>query len=596
MGKSIKIFAAVIITAAVVLAINSFWGDSVIIDEVPHIGAGYSYLVKQDMRLNPEHPPLVKDLSAIPLLFTDINQDVFQTRFWQADINGQWEFGRFFLFNSGNDADLVKNLAKLPVLILFILSAILVFKWSRKLYGDRGGIIALILFSFSPTVLAHARLVTTDIAALFGVLIATYYFIDYLKAPNRKNFIIASLIFGLALLTKFSTFLLVPFFGLLALIYGFMNTSHGFWNKTWGAVRTAILTVLIFAVGFVAVVWPIYYFHTYNYPAEKQHSDTSSILASYGNRLFADPVVWASDKPIIRAAGQYGLGLLMVTQRSVGGNTVYFLGDVERFGWRHYFPVVYFIKESLAWWGFVLIALLMLGWQMRRPSRESFRRGRDFVKKHFTEFAMLLWLLIYWSISIRSTLNIGVRHLLPIFPFTIILVSGQISRLSETARAKSKKAFTAFIITISALTGWYVYETVSVHPFYLSYFNQTVGGPSGGYRFVVDSNLDWGQDLVRFSNWVKENNIPKIEFDYFGWADPQYYMGSTYERLWASKYRDAQDFVANNQTDGWLAVSATFLQGSQGPEDIPNEINYLWLKSYEPLGTIGNSIFIYRIK
>src|SRR3989338_11089078 len=181
MEKSIKIFAGVVIAAAVVLSITSVWDDSIIIDEIPHIGAGYSYLVKQDMRLNPEHPPLVKDLAAVPLLFTNLKQDVFNTKMWQTAINGQWEFGRFLIFNSGNDADLIKHLVKLPMLLFFVLSATLIFKWGRKLYGNTGAITALILFSFSTTVIAHSRFVTTDVPALFGVLLATYYFVNYQK-------------------------------------------------------------------------------------------------------------------------------------------------------------------------------------------------------------------------------------------------------------------------------------------------------------------------------------------------------------------------------------------------------------------------------
>ena len=100
-----KASAAVIVAAALFLAVTSFWHDSVIVDEVPHIGAGYSYLTKQDMRLNPEHPPLPKDLGALPLVFMDLDQEAFSTRHWLTEVNGQWEFGRKLLYNSGRDAE-----------------------------------------------------------------------------------------------------------------------------------------------------------------------------------------------------------------------------------------------------------------------------------------------------------------------------------------------------------------------------------------------------------------------------------------------------------------------------------------------------------
>jgi len=591
-NKLVKTTAFIIIAIAVVLSIASSWNDSIIVDEVPHIGAGYSYLEKGDMRLNPEHPPLAKDLAGIPLLFLNLNQDVFNTKFWQTDINGQWEFGRRLIFNSGNDADQIRHFARLPILLFFVLSAVLIFKWARRLYGNAGAFIALTLFSFSSTVIAHSRFVTTDMAALFGVLLATYYFVRYLKAPSGKRLLIAGLTFGIALLLKFSTFLLVPFFFVLAIIYGFVSNRQ----KILTAWRLTLGTVLIFLVGFMIIVWPVYYFHTYNYPPERQYRDTQQLLATYGNRNFAEPIIWASDKPVLRAAAQYGLGLLMVSQRSVGGNTTYFLGEVSRFGWHKYFPIVYFIKEPLAWWGLVLVSLLFLGWQTKKPSKEFFTHAGNFIKNHTDELVMLLWLLVYWGVSINSTLNIGVRHLLPTYPFAILLVSGQIAKMVQKAKENFNFKSKALIFTVFFLLSWYVVENIKVYPLYLTYFNQAAGGPSGGYRYVTDSNLDWGQDLIRFSDWVKKNNIPKIELDYFGWADQSYYLGSHFEWLWREKYSGAEDFKARNKSDGWLAISITYLQETQGPVERPQYPNYLWLKSYQPVTIIGHSIFVYRIQ
>src|SRR3989344_4665987 len=120
MSSTMKWIGAGIITIAVILAITSFWNDSVIVDEVPHIGAGYSYLTKQDMRLNPEHPPLAKDIAALPLLFLGLKQSAFQTRSWTTDINGQWEFGRNLIFNSNNNAEYITHAVKLPMLLFFV--------------------------------------------------------------------------------------------------------------------------------------------------------------------------------------------------------------------------------------------------------------------------------------------------------------------------------------------------------------------------------------------------------------------------------------------------------------------------------------------
>jgi MFS family permease len=590
MGKLTKIFAAVIITVTVILAVASSWNDSIIVDEVPHIGAGYSYLVKQDMRLNPEHPPLAKDLAAIPLLFLNLNQDAFQSKFWQTDVNGQWEFGRRLIFNSGNDADLIRHLARLPMLLFFILSAVLLFKWARKLYDDRAAIIALTLFSFSPTIIAHSRFVTTDMAALFGVLAATYFFINYLKSRTIKNFVIAGLVFGVALLCKFSTILLAPFFILLALIF-----------PARGRLKTAAFTLLIFVIGVVVILWPVYYFHTFNYPPERQQQDTEHILTSVYRQINAPLalVVRASAQPLLRPLAQYSLGLLRVTHQTTEPHNIFFMGDVLLRGSHLYFPTVYFLKEPLPFWGLAIIALFFLVWQFRKPMTGWGREVKDFFQNHFEECAMILWLIIYWTVSIRGSLNIGVRHLLPVYPFAILLVSGQMARLLKKSQFQNLKSqvpkFVIWILTFGLL-GWYVVENICVYPYYLTYFNQAAGGPSGGYRYVTDSNLDWGQDLIRFSDWVKENNIHKIEFDYFGWADQSYYLDSNFEWLWREKYSGAEDFKARNKSDGWLAVSITYLQETQGPVERPQYPNYLWLKSYQPVTIIGHSIFVYRIK
>lgn len=568
-----------ILSLSLVLAISSFWNDSLIVDEIPHVGSGYGYVKALDYRLNPEHPPLAKALATTPLLFLNLTQEAFKTKFWLQDINGQWDFGRFLIFQSDNNAELITKVIKFPVLLFFVLTAILIFKWTQKLYGRFAALTALTLFSFSPTVLAHSRFVTTDIPALFGIVLATFFFIKYLSLPTQKNLWLAGLSFGIAILTKFSTFLLVPYFLILALTYGLIKIKK---TSTYYLLFT---TFLIFVIGFVFIVWPVYYLFTFNYPPERQAADTEFILKSFGSRTLAEINLWMADKPVIRALSQYMLGLLMVSQRAVGGNTTYFLGEVSAAGWRYYFPVVYALKEPLTWWILAIFALVYLAWQVnwtKNPAK-IWRGSLNFIERHFTEFAMLLWLAIYWGTSIKSNLNIGVRHLLPTYAFAIILVSGQISKL------KHKIKFFAPIVTF--LLVWYVVENIRVWPYYLTYFNQVAGGPTGGYRYVVDSNLDWGQDLKRLSQWAEKNNADKIYLDYFGWSDPVYYLGSKFQWLTAGQYKNAEDFISRTG-GGYIAVSATFYMGSrENPET-----SYAWLDRYKPVAVIGNSIWVWELR
>ncbi len=604
-----KFIAGIIITSAVILAITSVWNDSPIVDEIPHIGAGYSYVQKGDFRLNPEHPPLVKDLTGLALSLSrgwlNINDSAFNTQFWTSDINGQWNFGRNLLFNSGNNAILMTRVAKFPMLLFFIFSAIIIFHWTRKLYGDKAALIATFLFSFSPTVLAHSRFVTTDVPALFGVLLGTYFFIEFLKHQTKKNFVLAVIAFGIAQLTKFSLFLLNPLFFVIAVAWGLIHSTRSgqvFHDKIYSIAKTLFLTGIIIVLGYLAIVWPVYGLHTSNYPPEKQRAETIYHLNSYGNRSIADKVIWASDKPYIRSLTHYGLGVLMVTQRSIGGNTTYFLGEIEKNAWKKYFPIVYFIKEPLAFWGLVITALMAIITQVK-SLKLKVKSINNWTKDHFTEFAMLVWLAIYWYASITANLNIGVRHLLPTYGFVLILLSGQLSKIIEKWKLKIENLNPKIKVTsilIFGLMGWYLLENLRIFPHYLTYFNQTAllrpswaseGQVGGGHLYVVDSNIDWGQDVKRLADWVDKNKISKISLDYFGWADAGYYLRNKYIWINSGRYKNAREFLADNPEGGYIAVSKSFFMSSREKP----ETSYAWLDSYTPVTDIGNSIFVWHI-
>ena len=529
--------AIAIILAASALAIASGWHDALVVDEVPHVGAGYAYLTKQDMRLNPEHPPLVKSIGALPLLFLNIDQSAFTNNAWTNDINGQWEFGRHLIYRSGNNAQLITRLVKFPIILFFFIPlALVIFFWTRARYGAEAGLLATLLFSFSPTVVAHSKLVTTDIPATLGVVIATFAYLYWLRNTTKKNFFLAAMAFGLALTMKFSSVLLIPFFVVLAIL----------WNY-----RLIGKTILMMIVGFVLIVWPVYAWHIKNYPIDRQRHDTENLITTFKDHPLGKLTLWASGKPILRQPAHYALGFLMVVQRVDGGNQVYFRGTVADSAGPGYFPFVYLIKEPLPWLILLMIAALATLIKIKKIN----------IREHFEEIAMLLWIAIYLTISIQNSLNIGIRHLLPIYPFMAILVSRQIVRIKP-----------AWI-----LVGWFVAESLLTFPNYLSYFNQTVGGSQGGYRYVVDSNLDWGQDLKRLADWAKENDIESIELDYFGWADPNYYLSNRFK------------WLADGKPQGlWIAVSGTYLMNN-------SDGKYAWLVNKIPFTVIGNSIFVYHL-
>ncbi len=598
-----RLIAVIIIVSAVILEIASVWNDSPVVDEIPHIGAGYSYVVQQSYQFNPEHPPLAKDLAGLALLPLGLNQTAFSQKYaanWPTDVNGQWNFGRALIFQTGNNAVNLVRAAKLPMLFFFIISAWIVFAWTKKIFGDKAGLLATFLFSLSPTVIAHSRLVTTDIALLAGVMMSLYFFERYLENQNTKNFWFASIAFGFGQLTKFSSFLLIPLVVFLAIVWAYANHQ-----RLAGMTRIAWKTVLIIIIGFAFVVGPVYQLHLLNYSSQKQKADAAVILGTYGNRTFADPVIWASDKPVLRPFAQYGLGILMIFQRNVGGNQTYFLGNVYQKAVKSYFPVVYALKEPIPFLTLFIIAIIGFFMYARpvvevrdapkaqKQSHSDFHYGarsrekhlKYWVRNHFAEVVLFTWVIFYWATSINANLNIGIRHLIPIYGATAILVAGQLSAIYE--HIKAKRAYIAFV---GVMCAWLLAETIMVFPYYLTYFNQFAGGPAGGYRYVVDSNLDWGQDLKRLADWVDANNIQKISLDYFGWADPYYYLGNKAIWIRNGKYTSAGEFLRDNPAGGYIAVSATFYQQS-----VATDKNYGWLSGLQPLIVVGNSIFVWHI-
>jgi len=583
------IIAGILLFVMFFTSFLSIRDDSLTFDEVSHIPAGYSYLTQKDYRLNAEHPPLIKDLAAIPLLFLDLNFPKDHSS-WIQEGNPVWwlqfDFGNQFLYNSENDPDKILLWSRLPMILLLILLGLLIFLWTKKSFGNKAALLALFLFSFSPTFLAHGRLVATDVGAAFGVVLATVFWLKFLKEPVKKNIVLAGLAFGISMLLKFSLILLLPFFAVITLIYVFLNTKEKY---LLNILKYIALSFLVLTIGMVFIVWPVYQYHILDYPVERQMRDTQFLLSTTQvPEILANLDIKMVSNPVLRPFGQYFLGILMVLNRSTTGNTTYFLGEISATGWKTYFPVVYSIKEPLTLHILTIIALLSLAWYIKESFwKRPFQRTKEWLKSHFTEFSMLLFIIIYWTTSLTSNLNIGVRHLLPTFPFIFILVSIAITKILKEPYLKLKYGVLALLIF------WQASSVMAVYPHFLAYFNESAGGPDNGYLYVTDSNLDWGQDLKRLKKWTDDNNIDKLYLDYFGGGNPEYYLKEKY-LPWPS--RQNPDKLPRSS---YLAVSVNSLQGGRAEPvkgfDQPSN-HYRWLDKYQPITKIGYSIFVYYIE
>jgi len=582
------------------LMINSSLRESATMDELAHIPAGYSYVRFGDLRLNPEHPPLLKALSAAPLLFLNLNFPT-DVRAWTDDVNGQWKMGTIFIYQSGNNADLVIQLSRIAPMLFTLLLILFTWLLAKKIMGEKWALVPAIFVAFSPTFLAHGHYVTTDVAAAFGTISALYFFIKAIEKNTWKNLAIAGAFFGIAQLLKFSLFLLVPFFALLAAVWGTAKALRSDNKKLKIWLREIPIQLknlaVIFVIGYM-LVYPVYALFTRNYPIEKQVADTEFILGSYAGgpdknacaelkvRCLAEVTIKMAGNKILRPYGEYALGFLMVGQRATGGNTGYFLGEVSGGGWKSYFPVVYALKEPLP---LIILALIALGMSVyafiRKPWKKT-KRIPDFVATRFPEMALGVFIFIYALLSISSPLNIGIRHLMPILPFVYILST-------ETVRLKFGKAAKPVLI---AAIAWLGVGTALATPYYISYFNEIGGGVNNGYKYVTDSNYDWGQDLKRLTKFVNDNNVEKIAVDYFGGGNPKYYMGEDkVEYWWSAKGNPANEGIE------WFALSVNTLQQAKAtPHEgfiQKEEDKYDWLKNpYEPYAKAGTSIFIYKLK
>jgi len=398
---------------------------------------------------------------------------------------------------------------------------------------------------------------------------------------------------GFAFLTKFSSILLVPAAFILAVLWALLNIDQA--GRLRAIVRSLASTFAIFVIASL-VIYAVYLHHAWNYPPERQRADTQNIInASELHGTVKDVVLWASDKPLLRLWAEYSIGALMVIKRSRVGNSPFFLGEIFPVGQRFYFPFVYLVKEPLA---FHILTLLALALGISRWLRPNY--SREWIKDHFTEVGFLVVIAIYWAASIQSHLNIGVRHLLPTLPPAYILVASELARKDrslagrqseleadgdsgEPHSASRPRASWGFRLLLAALLTWQAVTVLRVHPSYLAYFNELAGGPDSGWQYVVDSNIDWGQDLKRLAEFVEERNLSEIHLDYFGSADRQYYL----------KDRDRGISSCDAPLKGWVAVSAMWYADSRRK---PACDYRRWIPMEKLYTKIGYSIFVFHIE
>ena len=595
--------------------------ESAIYDERAHIPAAYSSVSAGDMRINPEHPPLIKDLAGLPLLFLSV-QFPFNTPEWQTGVNEQWALGDIFLNCTSPDIVCNNNKAillwsRIPITLIALLLGWFLFKWGRELGGTLAGIIATGLFVFDPNIIAHGHYVTTDIGIAAFIFFAFYFFSHFLKRPHWKNIALAGLFLGLAELSKFSAILLFPVFGLFTLVFALTKQQPSF-EKQLNYFRLRITTeylskyALILIICFITITL-FYIANTWNMPPEKtidvaryMFNPNTGVGDTAAKRFALSTITALAPLPGLSAITHYLLGVFMVFSRVGGGNTFYFLGTIGEKASPLYFPLLFVLKETFL---FLLLLLLSLGYTLSRivktnrgtPKISLFRLFSHSFQERIVQYLALFFILFYATISITGNLNIGFRHLFPILPFLYLLIGKTLAdfyKRNEHEIGYILRPFGGILFAITVVTA------LSAYPHYLSYYNALGGGHTNGYMIATDSNYDWGQDLVHLRNFIDTHNtcvdtpspecdptltsLPRINnlhLDYFGGSNPALYLNTPYDNWYA----------ARSPESGWYAISAVFFQEGLYKSKAPGQQGYEWLNAIGQVGRAGDSIFMFYV-
>ena len=551
------------------LAVSSMVDDSPTMDEQNHIGRGIAFVKTGDPRLSLEHPPLANALSALPLLTMQDLQVPFDHPSWdlQPPDVYWYVFADQLMWQLGNDVTQIMFLSRLPVVFLTLGLALVGFHFAKQLWRAQvAAYFAFLCILFDPNVLAHGRYVTTDLGGTLFIFLATFLLWRMWKRPSFSKWLLAGIGMGLAFGSKLSALVFVPIWGVMALLPFYeigtrMNTDeHRFSSSpsvpsAFSAVKNRFLMFLSAGVFSILVVWGIFGFEWGPFAFKAEW------LAGLNQFSGPMPTFWR--------------GIEQIALWSTGGRMAYLLGEFSTEGFMHYFPVAFLAKTPLVTLtGLVVTAVILI--------------------KQFTTRKHALFVLgvplIYFGVSMASNLNIGYRHLLPMLPFVYLLIAGLAAWLPTQRERQTTFALGGVFAVLLVTTLW-------IHPHYLSFFNVVAGGPVNGRHVLLDSNLDWGQDLLRLQAWMDENGVDEVNLGWFGTAVPSYY-GLNYKPLpgfpsaeFLSQWSSPPFNVAVPEP-GVYAISASSLMELP----LPNSTAYTWFREHEPDARIGYSILIYRVE
>jgi 4-amino-4-deoxy-L-arabinose transferase-like glycosyltransferase len=540
-------------------------GDSQTGDESYHLVNGYAFLKTRALLPISEHPPISQVISALPLLALNL---------WLPRMPGP-NYGEFqrasdFLYQNRYPADTILLLGRMPKILVTLLTGLMVAWWTRRRFGELAALAALTLFCFDPNFLAHGHYATTDVPATLFFVAACLAWSRFLTDGTMRSAAVSGLAVGAAMATKYSAILLFFIFVGLYLIRLWQQMGARRGPVRWSPFHLAKgLTVVVLVM--LAVVFAAFGFET----GKLMPPESIAVLQAAGfQRVGGDTSFDRAAADLTIPAPSFFRGLTVLTLHNFRGHPSYLLGQRSQTGWWYYFPVVVAVKTPTGTLLLLLLALTAAATVLFRGGpRETFVRLKR-LSPHW--YILLFPPVLYLAVCMQTRINLGIRHILPIYPLMFMWIAAVLFSRQVVIPAFLRKAAVVCLALV-------VLESASVFPRHLGFFNLPSGGPRQGWKYLVDSNLDWGQDLKRLKSYLVSRGISNVCLDYFGTALPSYY---------GIESKPAPASLDEARSSGCVVVmSITAFYEFQ-----PFDGRYDWMLRTAPTDTVGDSFRVYDLK
>ncbi|HZM09991.1 MAG TPA: glycosyltransferase family 39 protein [Candidatus Limnocylindrales bacterium] len=541
--------------------------NSATFDEPFHIYAGYLQWKHGYVLLN---PPLITSFFTLPLLGMNLPEPPITSDLPGGERtydNLEFQGGKALVFQNDTNAILFRT--RMTAMVFTVVLALLVFAAARDMFGVGAGLIALGLMAFDPTLMGHSALATLDAGNACLMFWAIYAFYRYVKSPTAWRLIATGVIVGLALAAKHSAILLFPTMGVLAIIEvvwrGKLELELAAPPVRAGrhALRLALALTVILAIS-MTILWGSYGFRyapgdavPFNPPMKTQLDRVPSALEGRllgeidGLHLLPAPYTYAFAN-ILRQAKSY---------------TSYLMGVAYPHAVWFYFPITLLIKSSLTFLILLVISAGAVAIGAVRLSRGILYMG--------------ISALVFMAFAVTGGMNIGVRHILPVYVFLSVPIAGASWSLMQRNRS--------WIYAVVALLVFQAGSVLHAYPAYISYTNEVFGGPANSYKYVSDSSSEWGQQLNAVRRYVDARGIKNCWFAYFNQAMMDFRsFGIPCTPLLTAEYQTPDTPPA---IDGTVLISAAVLSGFETGTGPLNP--YGQFQKLKPAAVIDYGVFVY---